>query len=341
VITPQPTTSTKEQYKPNTLSDASIDRHVVIELVRVTEAAALAAVKHLGRGDKDAVDGAAVKAMRSVLNTMDINATVVIGEGEKDEAPMLYEGEVVGSARGRESGLKLDIAVDPVDGTTIAAEGGENAISVIAISESGRFLKAPSAWYMQKLAMGPEFDITQFNLDMSTAAIIELAAQQKGVKPEDIVVCVLKRPRHDTLIKEIRAVGARLKLITDGDVAGAIATCMPGSGVDLLMGLGGSPEGVIAAAALKCLGGHILGRLHFNDEQALKNALAMGVENPEKVHTTEELAGGEVIFAATGVTDGTMLKGIHHTKGGVQSHSVVMRSKTGTIRWVEAFHKDK
>lgn len=322
-------------------NEAVINRHVVIDLVRVTEAAALASVKHLGRGDKIAVDAAAVEAMRTVLNTMDINATVVIGEGEKDEAPMLYEGEIVGSKRGRQDSIALDIAVDPVDGTTIVAEGGENAISVIAISEGGQFLKAPSAWYMEKLAMGPMFDIAKFNLDMSTAAIIQLAAEQKGVQPQDIVVCVLKRERHQKLIREIRAVGARLKLITDGDVAGAITTSTEGSGVDLLMGQGGSPEGVIAAAALKCLGGHILGRLYFNDEAARKKCLASGVENPEKVHTTEELAGGEVIFAATGITDGTMLQGIHNVKGGTKSHSVVMRSKTGTIRWVETLHKDK
>lgn len=322
-------------------TESYIDRNVVIELVRVTEAAAIASIAHLGRGDKIAVDAAAVKAMRSVLNTMDINATVVIGEGEKDEAPMLYEGEVVGSTKGRKYGLELDIAVDPIDGTTIVAEGGENAISVIAISEGGKFLKAPSAWYMEKLAMGPAFDISKFNLDMSTAEIIEIAAMQKGVKPQDIVVCVMNRPRHKKLMSEIRAIGARIKLITDGDIAGAIATSTEGSGVDLLMGQGGSPEGVIAAAALKCLGGHILGRLCFNDEAARQKCFDSGVENPEKVHTTEELAGGEVVFAATGVTDGTMLKGIRNVNGDIKSHSVVMRSKTGTIRWVEAFHKGK
>ncbi len=316
-------------------------RSVVIEMVRVTEAAAMASAKHQGRGDKIAVDAAAVEAMRDVLNSMDICGTVVIGEGEKDEAPMLYEGEVVGSKKGREYGPKLDIAVDPVDGTTIVAEGTENAISVIALSENGQFLKAPDAWYMQKLAMGPKFDVSKFSLDMSTAQMIQEAAQQKGTKPENIVVCVLKRPRHDVLISEIRAAGARIKLIGDGDVAGAIATCFETSGVDLLMGQGGSPEGVIAAAALKCLGGHILGRLHFNDEASKQKAVAEGLENPEKVYTTDEMAGGEVIFAATGVTNGTMLKGIHSAPGGKITHSVVMRSKTGTVRWIEAFHKDK
>lgn len=318
-----------------------MNRSVVIEMVRVTESAAMAAVKHQGRGDKNAVDAAAVEAMRDVLNSMDICGTVVIGEGEKDDAPMLFEGEVVGSQKGQKYGPKLDIAVDPVDGTTIVAEGTENAISVIALSENGQFLQAPDAWYMQKLAMGPNYDINQFSLDMSTAQIIEEAAKQKGTTAENIVVCVLKRPRHEQLISEIRTAGARIKLIGDGDVAGAIATCREKSGVDLLMGLGGSPEGVIAAAALKCLGGHILGRLHFNDDAAKKKALAEGVENPEKVYTTDEMAGGEVIFAATGVTQGTMLKGIHNVPGGKITHSVVMRSKTGTVRWIEAFHKDK
>ena len=323
------------------LGETKVNRNIVIEMVRVTEAAALAAVQHQGKGDKIAVDGAAVEAMRKVLNEMAICGTVVIGEGEKDEAPMLYEGEVVGSDDGQAYGPKLDIAVDPVDGTTIVAEGTENAISVIALSESGQFLKAPDAWYMEKLAMGPQYDISKFSLDMSTAEIIHEAAKQKRTTAENIVVCVLKRPRHDQLISEIRAAGARIKLIGDGDVAGAIATCREKSGVDLLMGMGGSPEGVIAAAALKCLGGHILGRLHFNDDISKQKALAEGVENPEKVYTTDEMAGGEVIFAATGITAGAMLKGIHNVPGGKMSHSVVMRSKTGTVRWVEAFHKDK
>jgi fructose-1,6-bisphosphatase II / sedoheptulose-1,7-bisphosphatase len=333
------TLETKLLHMP--LGADKMNRNVVIEMVRVTEAAAIAATQYQGRGDKIAVDGAAVEAMRDVLNSMDICATIVIGEGEKDEAPMLYEGEVVGSEKGRQYGPKLDIAVDPVDGTTIVAEGTENAISVIAISENGQFLKAPEAWYMEKLAMSAKFDISQFSLDMSTEQIIQEAAKQKGTKPEDIVVCVLKRPRHDELILNIKKAGARIKLIGDGDVAGAIATCSEKSGVDLLMGLGGSPEGVIAAAALKCLGGHILGRLHFNDEAAKEKARVMGVENPEKVYTTDEMAGGEVVFAATGITSGTMLEGIHNVPGGKMSHSVVMRSKTGTVRWIEAFHKDK
>ena len=319
---------------------AKISRTIAIELVRVTEVAARAAVRHMGHGDKNALDGAAVAAMRDMLNTMDINGVIVIGEGEKDKAPMLFEGEEVGSSTGRLYGLKLDLAVDPVDGTTLAANGRSGAISVLAAAEEGQFLEAPEAWYMYKIAVGPNFDITQFDIDMKAEDLIWEAARQKGVAPEDITVCVLDRPRHQELIDGIRTAGARLKLISDGDVAGAIATCMPETGVDLLVGQGGSPEGVTTAAALKCLGGDIIGRLVFNDEAALQSAKTYGVHDPDHVYTMEEMAAGEVMFAATGVTSGSFLKGVTKVPGGEKSYSVVMRSKTGTVRWVETFHRE-
>ena len=317
---------------------SNIERSVALEMVRATEAAARAAAKWQGRGDKNAADGAAVDAMRAMLNTMDIHATVAIGEGEKDDAPMLYEGEIVGSEKGRKNGPKLDLAIDPLDGTTITAKGGENAVAVLAAAEAGCFLQAPDAWYMEKLAVGPEMDISQFSLDMEPGEIVRLAAEQKGCLVEDIVVCVLDRPRHEDLIEKIRAAGACIKLISDGDVAGAIATCMPESNVDILYGQGGSPEGVIAAAALKCLGGEILGRLVYNTPEAKQSLVDKGFD-PDKTYSTEEMAKGEVIFVATGVTHGTMLQGVSHVPGGEVSHSVVMRSATGTVRWVEAFHR--
>ena len=316
-----------------------ISRQVVIDLVRVTETAARAASEHQGRGHKELLDGAAVDAMRAMLNEMDIHACVVIGEGEKDQAPMLYEGEIVGSQHGRKHGVKLDIAVDPVDGTTVASKGMENAISVIAIAEQGGFLQAPDAFYMDKIACGPDIDPATISLDMPIPEILTRVAAQKNIDVSEVVVCVLERPRHDQLITDIRTAGARVRLIRDGDIAGAIATAMPDSGVDLMLGRGGSPEGVIAAAALKCLGGHILGRLHFNDAAAKKRAKQLGFDDPDKVFTTEEMASGEVMFAATGVTDGTLLKGVRHTSIGVYTHSVVMRSKTGTVRYVEAYKR--
>lgn len=318
---------------------SNIERSVALEMVRATEAAARAAAKWRGRGNKIAADGAAVDAMRTMLNTMHIHATVVIGEGEKDEAPMLYEGEVVGSENGRLNGPRLDLAVDPIDGTTITAKGGENAIAVLAAAEEGCFLSAPGAWYMQKLAVGPGVDISRFHLDMSIREILNEYASQTGKLTQNITVCMLDRPRHEALMGEIRAVGACIKLISDGDVAGAIACCMPGSGVDILYGTGGSPEGVITAAALKCLGGDIIGRLVFNNEEEYAKVVAEGKMDPDHTYTRDEMAKGEVIFVATGVTSGAMLKGIHAVKGGETSHSVVMRSATGTVRWLESFHK--
>ena len=320
-----------------TLPSTSIDRTVVLELARVTEFAARAAVKHLGRGDKNAADGAAVDAMRTMLNTMHINATVAIGEGEKDKAPMLYVGEHLGSTEGRTHGPELDIAVDPVDGTTIVAKGSENAISVIAVAERGCFFKSPDLYRMEKLVVGPTMDINAFNLDMSPEEIVTLAAKQKNVTPADIVVCILDRARNQKFIEGVRNAGGRVKLISDGDVAGAIASCLPRSGVDMLLGYGGSPEGVLAAAALKCMGGNMIGRMIHPDDKDVPSLEAIGL-NSTTVYTTEDLAQGEVMFAATGVTDGTMLKGIYRENGCEIAHSVVMRSKTKTVRYLESHY---
>lgn len=317
------------------MPESPLDRTVVLELARVTEAAARAAVKYLGRGDKLAADGAAVDAMRSMLNTMDVNATVAIGEGEKDEAPMLYVGEKLGSTSGRTKKSEIEIAVDPIDGTTIVSKGSENAISVIALAEKGCFLSSSDLYRMQKLVVGKGLDISKFDLDMSPEDAVVLAANQKGVNVEEIVVCILDRPRNQKFVDGVRNAGARVKLIGDGDVAGAIAAALPRSGVDMLMGIGGSPEGVITAAALKCLGGGMLGRMVHPNDKDVPSLEDAGLDG-EKVYTTEELAQGEVMFAATGITDGAMLKGIYREGDTEVTHSVVMRSKTKTVRWVES-----
>lgn len=319
--------------------EASIDRRVSIELVRVTEAAARAAYKHLGRGDKNALDGAAVDAMRRALGGIDLYGTVVIGEGEKDNAPMLYNGEVLGTP----NGTPVDIAVDPVDGTTLASKGLDNALSVIAIGEKGKLLQAPDM-SMQKLAFGAGIDSTQFNLDMGADAVVKEYARQRAMPVEDVVVCLLERPRHAHHLEAIRRVGARTKLISDGDIAGALAAALPESGVDIYLGSGGAPEGVLAAAALKCLGGSFMGRLDVqssrDSEKAQRDMQAMGL-SAETVYTLEDLAGGEVIFAATGITDGSFLKGVRHVRGGEMTHTIVMRSHTGTVRRVETFHQER
>lgn len=318
--------------------ERSLSRTVVLELARVTEAAARAAVKHLGKGNKNAADGAAVDAMRSMLNTMYVSGSVAIGEGEKDKAPMLYVGEPLGTEEGRKNGPELEIAVDPIDGTTIVAKGSENAISVMAIAEKGCFFRTPDLYRMQKIVVGPGMDISEFNMDMSTEEIVKIAAKQKNIAPEELVVCILERERNQKFVDAVRAAGARVKLIGDGDVAGAIATSLPQSGVDILIGYGGSPEGVIAAAALKCLGGDILGRMIYPDDKVVPSLEEAGLD-PVRVYNTEELAKGEVMFAATGITDGTMLKGIYQQNGVEVTHSVVMRSKTKTVRWVESHYQ--
>lgn len=309
-----------------------MDRNLALEVVRVTEAAALSCARLMGRGDEKAADQAAVDAMRQAFNGVAIDGTVVIGEGERDEAPMLYIGEKVGMG----TGPKVDIALDPLEGTTICANGGPNALSVIAIAEHGRFLHCPDT-YMEKIAVGP-VGKGVVDLDKSPTENLKALAKAKGERVEDLTVIILYRPRHEALIQEVRRAGARIRLISDGDVSAAIATTKPESDIDMLMGIGGAPEGVLAAAALRCVGGDMQGRLKPRNQQEIDRAQAMGIKDINKKLSLEELAGGEVMFAATGVTDGDYLKGIHFFGGGATSQSVVMRSKTRTIRVIDATH---
>jgi fructose-1,6-bisphosphatase II len=310
------------------------DRNLAVELVRVTEAAALAAGRWVGRGDKEAADQAAVDAMRVMIDTVSMHGTVVIGEGEKDHAPMLYNGEEVGNG----GGPAVDVAVDPIDGTRLTAVGQPNALAVIALAERGSMFFPGAAVYMEKVAAGPEaadvIDVTA-----SPEENVRLVAKAKGVRPDDITVVVLDRDRHQDLIARVREVGARVFLITDGDVAAAIAAARPRSGIDVLMGIGGTPEGVIAAAALKCLGGGIQGRLYpRNDEE--RRALEEAGYDVGKVLTTDDLvAGKDVFFAATGITDGSLLRGVQYEADGAITHSMVMRSRSGTVRYIDAEHK--
>ncbi len=311
-----------------------MERNLALEAVRVTEAAALAAIKFMGRGDEKSADQAAVDAMRANLNLLPINATVVIGEGERDEAPMLYIGEKVGNGEGP----NLDIALDPLEGTAITAKGGHNALSVIALGEKGHFLKAPDV-YMEKIAVGP--GLPDHVIELGADPIINLRELAKARrKPvSDIVVCVLDRPRHAELIDKIRVAGACIRLISDGDISGIIATTRPHeSGVDIYMGIGGAPEGVLAAAALRCIGGQMLGRLVFRNCEEEERAFKCGVTDLNKIYGLEDLAKGDVMFAATGVTDGTMLKGVRRFSGGAYTQSIIMRSATGTIRTIDAEH---
>ena len=309
-----------------------MDRNLALEVVRVTEAAALSSARLMGRGDEKAADQAAVDAMRQAFNGVAIDGTVVIGEGERDEAPMLYIGEKVGMG----TGPKVDIALDPLEGTTICANGGPNALSVIAIAEHGRFLHCPDT-YMEKIAVGP-VGKGVVDLDKSPTENLKALAHAKGERVQDLTVIILYRPRHEALIQEVRQSGARIRLISDGDVSAAIATTKLESDIDMLMGIGGAPEGVLAAAALRCVGGDMQGRLKPRNQQEIERARAMGIKDINKKLSLEELAGGEVMFAATGVTDGDYLKGIHFFGGGATSQSVVMRSKTRTIRVIDAVH---
>ncbi len=310
----------------------SLDRNLALEVVRVTEAAALAASRLMGRGDEKAADQAAVDAMRRALNSLAIDGTVVIGEGERDEAPMLYIGEKVG-----QGGPKVDIALDPLEGTTITAKGGPNALAVIAMAEQGGFLNAPDV-YMDKIAVGGGLPDGVVDLDMKPEENLKNLAKAKGVDLSDLVVCILDRPRHAELIARVRETGTRIMLISDGDVSGVIATSRPDSGVDIYMGSGGAPEGVLAAAALRCIGGHIQGRLLFRNDDEKGRATRLGIKDLNRKYGILELAKGDVMFAATGVTDGSMLKGIRRFPGGASTHSIIMRSKTGTVRVVEATH---
>jgi fructose-1,6-bisphosphatase II / sedoheptulose-1,7-bisphosphatase len=311
---------------------SAMDRNLAIELVRVTEAAALSASLLMGRGDEKKADQAAVDAMRRALGVLPIDGTVVIGEGERDEAPMLYIGEKVG--RG---GIPLDIALDPLEGTTITAKGGQNALAVIAMAEKGGFLNAPDV-YMNKIAVGPNYAEGVVDIDNSPAQNIASVAKARSASPSDLLVCILDRPRHEELIASVRETGARIMLIDDGDVSAVIATANPESGVDIYMGSGGAPEGVLAAAALRCTGGFMQGRLLFRNDAEKSRAAKWGVTDLNRKYGLLDLAKGDVMFAATGVTNGAMLKGVRRFPGGAATHSVVMRSTTGTVRYIEATH---
>lgn len=315
----------------------SMDRNLALELVRVTEAAALAASKLVGRGDKMAADQVAVDAMRSALNTLQIKGRIVIGEGERDEAPMLYIGEEVGTGHGPE----IDIALDPLEGTDITAAGGANALAVVAMTDKGGFLNAPDT-YMEKMAIGPGLDPSILDLDAPIGDVLARLAKEKGGSINDLNICILDRDRHAAIIKGVREAGARITLIGDGDVSAVIATAEPDTGIDLYVGTGGAPEGVLGAAALQCIGGAMLGRLIFRNDVEKARAEKWGITDFKKIYTTDDLAKGDnVMFAATGVTDGTMLRGVRRYAGGAKTSTIVMRSKSGTVRRIEATHNFK
>jgi fructose-1,6-bisphosphatase II / sedoheptulose-1,7-bisphosphatase len=310
-----------------------MDRNLALEAVRVTEAAALAASKLMGRGDEKMADQAAVDAMRTSLNSLAIEGTVVIGEGERDEAPMLYIGEKVGMG----GGPKIDIALDPLEGTTITAKGLPNSLAVMAMAEHGGFLNAPDV-YMDKIAVGGGLPEGIVDLDKSVSENLKDLAKAKKVDVLDLVVCILDRPRHSELIAKVREAGARIMLIGDGDVSGVIATSTGDSGIDIYMGSGGAPEGVLAAAALRAIGGQIQGRLLFRNDDEKARAKKWGITDLNRKYSMTDMAKGDVMFAATGVTSGSMLKGVRRFHNGAETHSIVMRSKTGTVRWVSAHH---
>ncbi len=311
-----------------------LDRVLVLEMVRVTEAAAMATARLIGRGDEKAADTAAVEAMRTALNELPMCGTVVIGEGERDEAPMLFIGEKVGGG----SGPNIDIALDPLEGTTITATGGADALAVLAIAEEGCLLNAPDT-YMDKLAIGPDYPEGTIDLARSVTDNIQAIARAKGVEPGDIVACVLDRPRHSDLIAELRALGCGVKLIPDGDVAGVIAVTDPDTGIDVYLGQGGAPEGVLAAAALRCVGGQMQGRLIFRNDDEVARARRWGIEDLDRIYSLEDMAKGDCIFAATGVTDGSLLDGVHRRGQCLTTDSIVMRASSGTVRRVRAEHR--
>jgi fructose-1,6-bisphosphatase II / sedoheptulose-1,7-bisphosphatase len=314
-----------------------LDRVLVLEMVRVTEAAAIAASKWIGRGDNDAADAAAVEAMRIAFNDLPFDGTVVIGEGERDEAPMLFIGEKVGS--GGEGAPKIDIALDPLEGTTITATAGPNALAVLAIAEEGCLLNAPDV-YMEKMAIGPGYPDGTIDLSRSPADNVRALAKAKGCEPADIRACVLDRERHAAIIADLRALGCGIQLIPDGDVAGVIAVTNPDTGIDVYMGTGGAPEGVLAAAALRCVGGQMQGRLLFRNDDERARAARWGVTDLDRIYDLEDMAGGDCIFAATGVTDGSLLDGVHRLPGGcVTTESIVMRASSGTVRRVRTEHR--
>lgn len=313
-----------------------LDRILTLELARVTERAAVAAARLRGRGDEKAADQAAVDAMRTELNHLAIDGTVVIGEGERDEAPMLYIGEKVGTKKG----MKVDIALDPLEGTTICAKNQPNSIAVIALAEAGSLLNAPDV-YMEKIAIGPGYKPGLVELDADPKENLARLAKAKGCKIKDITACILDRPRHARIIEAVREAGAGIRLIGDGDVAGVIHTAdSEETGIDIYMGIGGAPEGVLAAAALRSVGGQMQGRLVINNDDQRERAERMGVKDVTKIYSHEEMARGDVLFAATGVTDGNMLQGVKLGNGKIKTDTVVMRSSTGTIRWIRAEHHD-
>jgi len=312
-----------------------LDRVFALEAVRVTEAAAMAAAGQIGRGDERAADHAAVEAMRMAFNILPIDGTVVIGEGERDEAPMLYIGEKVGYG-----GVAVDIALDPLEGTTLTAKALPNALAVMAMAEPGTLLNAPDT-YMDKIAIGPGYAEGVIDLDADPAENILALAKAKGVPPHEITALVLDRPRHAQIIERVRKAGASVQLITDGDVAGVIATTDPETGIDIYLGQGGAPEGVLAAAALRCVGGQIQTRLVFKKDDERARAAKLGVKDLNKKYSLMDLASGDVIFSATGVTDGSMLSGVHLRGDYVMTESVVMRSATGTVRWIKGRHQRK
>jgi fructose-1,6-bisphosphatase II / sedoheptulose-1,7-bisphosphatase len=309
-----------------------LDRAFALEAVRVTEAAALSAAHQIGRGDEHAADQAAVEAMRVAFNQLPISGTVVIGEGERDEAPMLFIGEEVGSG-----GVAVDIALDPLEGTTLTAKAMPNALAVMAMAEPGTLLNAPDT-YMDKIAIGPGYAEGIIDLDADPAHNILALAKAKGVKPNEITACIMDRPRHEALIAAVRKVGAAIQLITDGDVAGVIATTDPATGIDIYIGQGGAPEGVLAAAALRCVGGQMQTRLVFKKDDERVRAAKLGIKDFNRKYSLMDLASGDVIFAATGVTDGSMLRGVHTDQRYLTTESIVMRSATGTVRWVKTRH---
>lgn len=317
--------------QPLRLGEVS-DRNLALELVRVTEAAAIAAARWIGRGKKNDADGAAVEAMRHAFDTVAIDGTVVIGEGEMDEAPMLYIGEKVGCG-----GPAMDIAVDPLEGTSITAKGGANSIATVALAERGNFLHAPDI-YMEKIAVGGGLPEGVVSLNASVKENLKNLALAKGVEIEELMICMLDRERHADKIAYIREAGARIMLIGDGDVAGVIAASQPTTGVDMYLGSGGAPEGVLAAAALRCIGGQMQGQLLFEDDTQIARALTMGITDPSRIYTIEEMAKGNVMFSATGVTSGPMLNGVRRVGHGAVTHSIVMRSKSGTVRYIEGHH---
>ena len=310
------------------------DRNLAMELVRVTEAAAMAAGRWVGRGDKNGGDGSAVDAMRQLISSVSMRGVVVIGEGEKDEAPMLFNGEEVGNGEGP----SCDVAVDPIDGTTLMSKGMPNALAVLAVAERGAMFDPSAVFYMEKIAVGPEAAET-VDITAPVAENIRRVARAKHIDVADVTVCVLDRPRHEQIVHEIREAGARIQFISDGDVAGAIAAARPTSGVDMLYGVGGTPEGIITAAALKCMGGELQGRLWPKDDEERSKAVAAGHDLDEVLTTAELVQGDNVFFCATGITDGPLLRGVHYRGGGATTQSIVMRSRSGTVRLIDGYHR--